>query len=570
MEPQRIHPESPMLYRVFAVLLLFATAARAADPPSAAKSPPQQDNSPRLVILLVIDQFRADYLTRFTPHLAPDGFRRLLNDGASFENAYFSYAATVTAAGHATIASGRLPREHGIVANQWFDSPDAKKMSAAFTDPSCQPIGEAPGEKQKGRSPAEIIGPNFADQLKLADARSRVFSLAIKPRASIAMAGHKPDGCFWWSEETGRWLTSTYYTPALPACVEAINKAESVDRFAGKSWTRLLPDAAYALCTPLAPNTEVEFALSPAFPHPLPQRASKPKPGYYAALMATPFGNDITLDLAAALLQNEKLGQGPAIDLLCISLSSFDAAGHLFGPESPEMMDFTLQTDRQLAAFLNLVDNQVGPGRTLIALSADHGVRTIPTLAKAHNLAAGTLDLSALEKEVERAMQQCASSTTPYVRDIELPWLYLDPAIDALPPEKRRPLYDAAVAALRANPGIADAITADQLTGPPPTPDDPRYLAYRCYYPNRSGQICLRTAPYWTKQSKDAAGHSAGSNHDRHVPIVLYGPGIINGRHFTPADPLDIAPTLAAVLGIEPPLGCQGRVLHEALDTNAR
>lgn len=552
--------KSAFLFAFFA-----ASLARAADLPQTT-----QDTPPRLVVLIVIDQFRTDYLTRFAPHLAPNGFRRLMSEGAIFYNAYFSYAATVTAAGHATIASGRLPREHGIVANQWYDSPDAKKMSGVFTDPRCQPIGQSPDEKQKGRSPAELIGPNFADQLKFADARSRVYSLAIKPRASIAMAGHRPDGCFWWSEETGRWLTSTYYAPALPACVDAINKAESVDRFAGQSWTRLLPDAAYALCTPLAADTEVEFALGAQFPHSLPKRASKPRPGYYAALMATPFGNEITLDLAAAILKNEKLGQGPAIDLLCISLSSFDVAGHLFGPESPEMMDFTLQTDRQLAAFLNLVDKQVGPGRALIALSADHGVRTTPTLTRVHRLEGGTVDLSALEKDVERAMQKSAPSQKPYVRGIELPWLYLDPAIDALPPEKRLPLYDAAVAALRANPGIADAITADQLTGPPPSSDDPRYFVYRCYYPTRSGQVCLRTAPYWTKQSKDAAGHSAGANHDRHVPIVLAGPGINAGKYYTPADPMDIAPTLAALLGIEPPLGCQGRVLHEALDSSPR
>ncbi len=533
----------------------------------------------RLVVLLVVDQLRADYLTRCAAHFAPSGFRRLTGGGAHFVNAYFSHGSTATGPGHATIITGRLPRQHGIVANEWYLDPDEQDAQPSIADQAVRLVGDTgesarrgPSRDRPGVSPRGLIGPALGDQLKLSDRRSRVFAVAGKDRSAVLLGGRRPDGAYWWDHTTGGVQTSTYYRDDLPHYLSAFNAERWPERFAAATWDRVLPAAAYAGCRRDAPrDTALAGDWGDAFPYSLPPAGDR---WLFSMLDATPFGHEIVLELARRILVNERLGHGPAPDLLCVGLSSFDVAGHLFGPESEQMLDFVVRTDAQIAAFLDLLNRLVGLERCLVALTADHGVTTAPLAAQRGGLDAGRIDLRALWQDLNADLRRRFGSLAEgrdHVAGIVLPWVYFDPALAALDESARAARADAAAAFLRTRPGVADVFTARELTGPMPPPGDrPRWLAWRAFHPRRSGGIYIQLDPYWYKTGRQPVGHTAGSSHDRHVPIVLFGPGVRAGTCFAPADPLDIAPTLAALLGIEPPIDADGRVLHEALETAHR
>ncbi|MFO0972333.1 MAG: alkaline phosphatase family protein [Phycisphaerae bacterium] len=553
--------------RVAAMLVCSASLARAATPTSAPAEP-----RVRLVVLLVIDQFRADFLTRAAPYFCERGFRRLIDRGAWFANAYYSQAASATAAGHATIATGQTPRRHGIVANEWYLTPDATKPAPAFDDPACALVGQATGDHDRHFSPRRLLAQTLGDQLKLTDRRARVFSVALKPRSAIALGGHLADGAFWWSDPSGQCVTSSYYRAALPPALAGFNRDRWPARFFGQNWTPLLPESAYAGCR-AAPDADAPHTgLGAAFPHHVPDGRAGPNP--IVAIEASPYGNDVTLEIAGRLIDGEQLGAGPATDLLAISLSSFDVAGHAFGPQSAEMLDFAVQTDRQLAAFLDRLDARVGLDRCLVALSADHGVSLPPSVLRGVHLPAGVIDLAGVTKRLVaqlRASGVSPAATDDLVRGIELPWVYFTPGFYALDEAARRRVLAIVEAELARTPGVAAVIGRERLAGAaPPRDDELAFLAWRAWSPGRGGELCLCLSTGWYKRDENIAGHTVGWNHDRHVPILLAGPGVRAGKFYSPADPLDIAPTIAAVLGIEPPLGAEGRVLFEALADHPR
>jgi arylsulfatase A-like enzyme len=273
--------------------------------------------------------------------------------------------------------------------------------------------------------------------------------------------------------------------------------------------------------------------------------------------------------MARRVLVGERLGLGGGADLLCVEMSSFDAAGHLFGPDSAEMMDFTVRTDRQIAGFLDAIDRAVGLRDCVVVLTADHGISTATRVAGQLGLGGGRIDLTATLKELNRVL----AGVTPlpnrhdYVIAAQMPWVFMDPAVWTLDAESRTRVMAAARQCLRGVEGIADVYTADELSGPAPPPADlQRYLAWRCYYPGRSGELYIGFSPYWNIKEGDFAEHVTSSSQDRHVPIMMMGGGMRPGRYYGPVDPADVPVTLAALLGIEPPLNAVGRVLNEALD----
>lgn len=532
--------------------------------PSAART-----ERPSLVVYLVVDQLRADYLTRFHDRFGPDGFRLLMDHGAHFVNARYAYGFTTTAPGHATIATGRQPRQHGIVDNAWPQGRPKPSDKAAVFDPRVK-ILVGDGGSTEGRSPRNLIGTTLADQVQLADARSRVFTVALKDRAAILLGGKRPDGAFWFDTNVGQFVTSDYYMSELPAYVRDFNQQRWPDRCAGQVWDRLLPEAAYALTRPIDPKLLGSNAgLGASFPHALPATTDKK---LYAAIYASPFGHDITIEMARRILVNERPGTGEATDFFAVSLSSFDAAGHNFGPESPEMMDFILRTDRQIAALLKMLDEIAGLEHCLIALTADHGVTTPPQVVEAAGMGEVWIDLAPAIKDLNASLKDLVPwpDDRKVFRSIDLPWIKTDTAFEELEPEKRREILRQAKAALLAVEGVVGVYTSDELSRPAPAKLNTGYLlAWNSYYPGRSAALFVELAPYVRQKNSGIADHSAGTTQGRHVPIVMMGRGIRPGRYFAEADPVDITMTAASLIGIEPPLGAAGRVLDEAVDARA-
>lgn len=534
-------------------------------------------SEPKLVVLIVVDQLRGDLVTRFEREFSQDGFRRLEAGGALFVNAHYSYASSETAPGHASVGTGRIPRYHGIVANKWFPEDAGPNGVHAVADPQSRPVPQLPQSTTVGASPWQLIGPGLGDQLKLSDRRSRVFSVALKDRAAIFMAGKRPNAAFWWDLSTGQFISSTWYCDSLPEYVKAFNVDRPGNRWAGKKWELLLPEANYDGCHPFDPTWMSHPAFGPTFPHALPTFNPEKPRDYYFALWCTPFGNELVIDLAERILKSEQLGCGQAVDMLCIGLSSNDLVGHYFGPDSIETKDMTVQTDRQLARLLKSIDETVGLKRCLIALTGDHGASSTPLLSQKLGLGGGIFDIPAVEARLNDQLQ--SFFPTPRFGDpphqivvsLDMPWCYLNRRLMAtLSESTRQQAMQRVVAVLKEYEGVSDVYLATDLSGPMPSKDEQsRYLAWRCCKPGRSGDFFVQLAPFWYKTDDKISGHDCGTNQDRHVPIYIYGPRIRPGRYFTEADPCDIAPTLAALLGVEAPLNATGRVLHEAIDTRA-
>jgi arylsulfatase A-like enzyme len=533
------------------------------------------DSTPdnRLVVLIVVDQLRSDYLTRWSGQF-DGGFARLLEHGAFFPDAYISYGASETAPGHATIATGCLPRQHGIVGNKWFLEAGVTRPQQPVDDPNAQLVG-AETATRGAPSPNALLAPTLGDQMKLADRRVRVYSVALKDRAAIFLAGRSADGVFWCDKPTGRMVTSTFYSSQLPAYVEQCNAAGGAWQYAGRVWEPLLGPEVYSGTQPVEAEWSTALQkVGAAFPHELPGAPEGREAGYSELVFGTPFGNELVLELAQAVVKAEKLGRGPAPDLLCIGLSANDYVGHYFGPDSAEVLDMTLRTDRQLGEFLRWLDAEVGPGRCIVALTADHGMSSSPYVARRLRLAADVLDTAALAAAVERAWRDvlgAAAPQQPLVLGLNVPWIYCDPRFMELDDRLAGKLTQVATKLLRQTRGIADVFTAAELAGPAPVAHDhDRWLAWRSFHPQRSGRFYIRLASGWAEKDPESiAAHAGGSRSDRHVPILLAGSGVRTGRYFSAADLLDIAPTLSALLGIEAPAEAVGRVLGEALGADA-
>lgn len=559
------------LRALLALLVTLSTvgAARASDPP-ATSQPTQSVARPpiKLAVLIVIDQFRGDFLTRFAPHFGPDGFRRLSKTGATFHNAYLTYGCSTTAAGHATLSTGRLPRQHGIVGNRWFLATEPGKATLPVADPECKLLGPA-DKTLAGKSSRALIGASIGDQLKLANAESRVFSVAWKDRAAIFMGGKRPDWAVWFESDLGEFVTSTWYLPAFPKSIDVFNQLCPADRYAGKTWDRILPHVAYQRCWSVGDEfLKDNEGLGSRFPHDLPALDNrKSDKRFYTALAATPFANDVLVAFVEHILTEEEIGRGPAPDMLGIGFSANDNVGHIFGPDSPEVLDVTARTDAQLSRLLAALDKSVGLANCLIVVTADHGVTSPPALTRVAGIGGGLINVRTLLTELNSQLKSFkVGADESVISGIEWPWVYFDRAFYKLDAATRTKLMNEAAEYLRSIPGIEAVYTADDLSGPPPTRDDLyRWLAWRSYYPRRSGELYMQMSPQWHKAPDHAAGHSGGSSHDRHITLMFSGPGVKPGDYYAPADLLDIAPTMAALLGIEPPPDGMGRVLTEAM-----
>ena len=497
-------------------------------PPATAEAPakdPQRGapQGPRLVLVLVIDQLRADSLDRLLPRFAPDGgFRRLLRDGVWFTGCAYPYAFTETAPGHATIATGTTPDRHGIVANEWYDAA-LGRTTEAVEDPDAPLFG--PGGTI-GASPRRLLVETLGDVLRreTKDA-AKVWAVAGKDRAAIFSAGRHPSGAIWYDKRNGRMTTSRYYAAEPPEWLRRFNGSRPAERL-----LRNVPQAAKD----------------------------------FASLRATPQFNDLLLQAARTVLASERLGADDVPDLLVVGLSASDLLGHEVGPFDDRLADLFVRLDAQIADFLKFVDQRVGAGRTLVALTSDHGVAPTRAQAIAAGLSPPALDRPALRATLERALASATGPglTPPRIRGSSSTRLWFkeeEIARAGMTTEQAAEVMGKAAAGI---PGIAGWVTPARATV-----DASIAEMYRLSrYPGRSPDVCLVPAEFASGLSGDLATHGSPWPYDRQVPLLFSGPPFRHGeRDDRPCTPADLAPTLAAVLHLPPPAAATGRVLTEAL-----
>ncbi|HST10409.1 MAG TPA: alkaline phosphatase family protein [Terriglobales bacterium] len=501
---------------------------------------------PKLVVIVVIDQFRGDYLERYRDQFVEGGFRLFLDRGAYFTDCNYDYANTRTAPGHATLASGAYSNGHGIIANEWWD-PQKKHMVSSVEDDTTHLVGIA-GEV-KGASPHNLLASTLGDELKLATGgRSHVFGVALKDRAAILPAGYAADAAYWIDQKSGTWVTSTYYRSELPKWAADFNSSNRV----GKYWDRQWTDGNGATLGSTA-HRKGKDGLEASF---------------YEVVGSTPFANDYELEFAKELVLYEQLGLSGTTDLLIVSLSANDILGHQVGPDSPEMAAMALALDRQLAEFFNFLGHQVGLANVWIALSADHGVAPLPTVASKLHVPATYLDIPALTAQINKslAMKFTAGKATEFVKSFDYPDAWLNEEAFSALKVKEEDAERATGEAMK-QVGLRGYFTRWQLAQgtAPDTELGHRYL--NSYAPTGGWYVLGIPVPYAVGGSK-GTDHATPYSYDTHVPLAFFGLPFQLGTYRTHAEPVDLATTLASLLGINAPTHAIGRVLTEALATH--
>lgn len=513
----------------------------------------------KLVLGIVIDQFRYDYLTRFEDQFGEGGFKRFLTSGAVFSNAHYPYTPTVTACGHAVFMSGSAPNENGIIANEWWDRETGKKITSV-SDPNTKLLG---GKDAAGASPHRLLSSTIGDQLKMmTNDQAKVIGISLKDRAAILPAGKRPNGAYWYDDSTGKIVSSTYYFPDLPAWVKKFNQDNCADKYFGKTWERLLPEAAYTRSLP--DNSPFEkWAYGKTFPHIINGGETKPGSKFFKQFEATPFANEMLTNLAKAAIENEQLGADDIPDVLTVSFSANDILGHAVGPNSPEVQDMTIRTDRILAEFFAYIDKKIGLQNTLIAFTADHGVAPVPEHAQTLGLG-GRAEAKELTDTITKALNQ-RFGEEKWIAALTYGNLYLDYAALERRKTSLSEAQDIASAAANKVRGVAESFTrTDILMGKLPRTRIANSVALG-FHAERNGDVVIIPKPFWLFGEASATSHGTPYSYDTHIPVIFYGAGIKAGIFTTLSSPLDIAPTLAAVLKLEQPSNSVGQILSEAL-----
>ncbi len=566
----RLIKRSPVLL-VRLLVAFAATNALIAGPAGSALAAER----PRLVVVLAVDQLRPDHLTRFRDLFLParsggnvGGFRWLMEEGAWHIDAHHDHLATETGPGHAALLTGAYPYKHGIIANSWYDRGMGKTRNCV-EDPASPQVGVQ--REVRGASPSTLLVSTLGDELKMAEgARARVWSIAYKDRAAILMGGHLADGALWFDSESGAWVTSRFYARegVLPEWVKAWNDLRKPHALFGKKWELSVPaEALGRLWEPGRGPVRDEDGLGKAFPHPLDGGGKEPGPDFFSAFITSPYANAYILETAEAIVRKEELGLDDVPDLLAVGLSTNDYAGHTFGPHSPEVLDVTVQADRQVAKFLAFLQSQVpgGLSRVTVVLTADHGVAPIVPGATAAGMPGGLIDEKALQTAVEAALDR-ELGEGDWIKAMAAGQIYLDLEKLAARGVARERAERIASEAAAAQPGIYVAWTRSDIeAGRLPRNDIGRRVAVS-FHPLRSGDVVMVEAPLWTSSwASTGASHGTPYNYDTAVPILFGGAGITPGRYTMRVSTVDIAPTLAAILAIPAPSGSEGKILGHLL-----
>jgi predicted AlkP superfamily pyrophosphatase or phosphodiesterase len=482
---------------------------------------------PKLVLTIVVDQFRYDYLTRFRSEYHA-GFDRLLTKGAVFANARYEQFPTVTAVGHSIILSGATPSISGIINNDWYDRESQGKVTSVSDDKTTLVGGTGPGS-----SPHRLLVDTLGDELKIASGgKSKVFGISLKDRAAILPAGHSANGAFWFDVKSGNFVSSTYYFQDLPGWVAQFNASRPADQYAGMKW--------------------------------LSRTITTDKTKLYSAIDSSPFGNDIVEALAERALESEHLGQQDATDLLSVSFSANDYVGHSLGPDSPEVHEMCVRTDVLFEKLFQAVDKLVGLDNVLIVMTADHGVAPMPEMNAKRKMPGGRMPLGIVSRTVQEALVARFGKGEWIVSDSEHS-LYFNQPLIAQKKIDRAQLDRVAAQAILSIPHVFRVYTREQLMSGAALEDQVGRRVMNGYFGGRGADVEVLLEPYWIF-SQTGTTHGTTFSYDSHVPVIFMGPGVRPGRYTNPIAINDIAPTLATILDVEIPAGSVGRPLSEIIE----
>jgi len=513
---------------------------------------------PALLLLIAVDQMRADYLDRFRPQLN-GGLRTLLEDSAVFINARQDHAITSTAPGHAAMLSGLYPRDSGMVDNTWFDR-TLGRLERAAIDPEKQLVGVSATNNSPGVSPRQFLGTSLVGWLKDLDPLSQAVSISRKDRAAVLMAP-EAEHVYWWHAASGRFISSTYYRDELPEWVNVFNGNDWLSGYLGGSWEQLGAEPAYILSRPDAYEGERgPRGFGTVFPHPFP--TSRPALGRTIEL--TPFMDKATLDLGRAAITALNLGQDGVTDVLALGLSSTDSVGHYFGPYSRELQDQILRLDRMLGDFLEFVDRTAGLHRTLVILTADHGVAPLPEYSRELGDAAERLRLGEIYRGISEYLGDEFGGENWFTSSSH-GWIQVDRAKATKLGVDANYIVHKAREYIETLDTVVAVFSRDDLLEDRKPQSQIEELLQRSFYAERLGDLYLLHSPLSLWQTGLATNHQSPYDYDRRVPLILSGPGIRPGVYAEPVAIVDIAPTLAHMLGLTAPNALEGIILEHVI-----
>jgi len=510
---------------------------------------------PKLVVGIVIDQMRWDYLYRYANRYSNNGFRRLLNDGFTCENTFIPYTPTYTAAGHTCIYTGSVPAIHGIMGNNWYDR--AVNRTVYCTDDST--VTSVGSTSDAGKmSPENMWTTTVTDELRIAtNFRSKVVGIALKDRGAILPAGHSANAAYWFDDANGAFITSSYYMKELPAWAKQFNDKKLPDQYLQQNWKTLYPINTYSQSTADEESYEADFpAGGTTFPH-MSATIVKNK---YNAVRYTPYGNTLTAEMAKAAIEGEKLGQTGNTDFLAVSFSSTDYIGHTFGPNSIETEDTYLRLDNDLASLFSYLDSKIGKGQYTVFLTADHGAANSPGFLKENKMPAGGLSdrsvLTALNELINHRfnIKNAVESVINYQ-------VYLNHSIADADESK---VKKAVIEHLMTYPAISAAIELQNLPQTP-MPVNIKTMITNGYNQKLSGDIQFVFKPGYLDGGDKGTTHGLWAPYDSHIPLVWFGGGIKKGKTNRETYMTDISATLSALLHIQMPSGCIGKVIEEVI-----
>ena len=525
-------------------------------------------DKPKLVVGIVVDQMRQEYLYRFEPKYGAGGFKRLMSEGFMLKNAHYNYVPTYTGPGHASIYTGTTPAIHGIIGNDWYDK-DLKKDVNCVGDDNQKPVGNDKGNGDV--SPWRMLSTTITDELKLAtQKRAKVISLSLKDRGAVLPGGHLADGAYWFDGLSGNFISSTYYKPGLPLWLDKFNSLKLADQYLNREWKTLLPIEQYTESGPDDSPYEGKLnkATQPVFPYKLKEmRSNYPN---LDLITTTPFGSDLLLAAAKAAIDGEDLGKGDVTDFLALSFSSPDIVGHAMGPNSVEVEDVYLRLDKNIEDLLSVLDKKVGIGKYVVFLTSDHAVSDVPQYLKDNKIPAGLFNVALVEAGLTDFLKKYFPDKKVFDR-ISNQQVFLNH--DAFAGDPKSSGIDLLVATeltsqyLMKVEGVADVYVANVLHSSDFGEQGLKGKVVRGFNHKRSGDIALVSEPNWLSWGGvTGTTHGSGYNYDTHIPIIFYGWGIKKGSSSQYHAITDIAPTLSVLLRIKFPSGCTGQPIVEIVD----